>query len=72
MFTILELTFLQLRKQRLYSSLTNISPAPMDTIGSCKRKIDNPVTNKKDKKEATSHHMHVLEVKTPPPIHYNK
>uniref|UniRef100_M1B701 ATP-dependent DNA helicase n=1 Tax=Solanum tuberosum TaxID=4113 RepID=M1B701_SOLTU len=52
--------------------ILKISPAPMDTIGSCKRKIDNPVTNKKDKKESTSHHRHVLEVKTPPPIHYNK
>ncbi|XP_015162325.1 uncharacterized protein [Solanum tuberosum] len=56
----------------LLSVNNEISPAPMDTIGSCKRKIDNPVTNKKDKKESTSHHRHVLEVKTPPPIHYNK
>ncbi|KAG5568702.1 hypothetical protein H5410_064282 [Solanum commersonii] len=32
------------------------SPAPMDTTGSSKRKIENPITNNKGKQEATSHH----------------
>uniref|UniRef100_A0A3Q7EXA9 Uncharacterized protein n=1 Tax=Solanum lycopersicum TaxID=4081 RepID=A0A3Q7EXA9_SOLLC len=48
------------------------SPAPMDTAGSNKRKIGNPITNKKDKQEVTSYHKHALEVKTSPPKHNNK
>lgn len=53
------------------------SPTPMDTTGSSKRKIEDPVANKKKNQETTakatsSHHKHVPEVKVVPPKHYNK
>jgi len=40
-----------------------LSPAPMDTAGSNKRKIEDPTT---------SHHKHISEAKTATPKHYNK
>ncbi|KAG5594982.1 hypothetical protein H5410_036214, partial [Solanum commersonii] len=41
----------------------SLSPSPMDTTGSNKRKNVDPTT---------SHHKHISEAKTAPPKHYNK